>query len=62
MMRWLVSTIVLVAIAHVADARRERSSRSISLENYLGTIDVDTTPLELHIDVNNVKARNETAP
>jgi hypothetical protein len=61
-MRWSLGTTVLAFVVVGIDARRGRRERSISFEKYLGSIEADTTPLELHIDVNNVKARNETAP
>jgi hypothetical protein len=61
-MRWLLGAIVLGGVSSGVDARRGRLERSISFEEYLGTIEVDTTSLELHIDVNDIKARNETAP
>jgi hypothetical protein len=61
-MLWLFSVFALVALSHGAEARRERPVRSVSFEKYLGTVDANSTALELHIDVDDVEARNETAP
>lgn len=61
-MRWFIGAAVLVAVASAVDARLGRRERSISFEEHLGTVEADTTPLELHVDVGDVKARNETAP
>jgi len=61
-MLWSFSVFVLVTLAHGAEARRERPERSVSFEKYLGSVDANSTALELHVDVGDIKARNETAP
>lgn len=62
MMRWFLHAITLAYLSSGISAGRspQPPKRSVTLGKY--SVDTDITPLELHIDVDNVVARNETAP
>ncbi|KAE9979864.1 hypothetical protein EG328_000622 [Venturia inaequalis] len=61
-MLWTLHAITLACLSSSVSAGRSQHipKRLAALEN--NSSNVDTTPLELHIDVDNVGARNETAP